>query len=114
MCRERDIDVATKKKVEYYVDKLEQWRLDHEDEDEESDDDYDDDQDWGDDEDDEAPDYSEMSAQELFKLCKERDIKVAPKKPAKYYIQQLEEYDKAQDDWGDDEEPDDDEWEDEE
>lgn len=114
LCRERDIDVATKKKVEYYVDKLEQWRLDHEDEDEEPDDDYDDDQDWGDEEEDEAPDYSEMSAQELYKLCKERDIKVAPKKNAKYYIKQLEEYDKAQDDWGDEEESDDDEWEDEE
>lgn len=34
MCKERDIDVQPKKKVEYYVDKLEQWRLDHEDEDE--------------------------------------------------------------------------------
>ena len=111
LCRERDIDVATKKKVEYYVDKLEQWRLDHEDEDEESDDDYDDDQDWGDEEEGEAPDYSEMSAQELYKLCKERDIKVAPKKPAKYYINQLEEWDAAQEDWGEEEE-DEDEWED--
>lgn len=112
LCRERDIDVAVKKKAEYYVDKLEQWRLDHEDEDEESDDDYDDDQDWGDEEEDgEVPDYSEMSAQELYKLCKERDIKVAPKKPAKYYINQLEEWDAAQEDWGEEEE-DEDEWED--
>lgn len=110
LCRERDIDVATKKEVEYYVDKLEQWRLDHEDEDEESDDDYDNDQDWGDEEEDDAPNYSEMSAQELYKLCKERDIKVAPKKPAKYYINQLEEWDAAQEDWGDNE--DEDEWED--
>ena len=111
LCRERDIDVTTKKEVEYYVDKLEQWRLDHEDEDEESDDDYDDDQDWGDEEEDEAPDYSEMSAQELYKLCKGRNIKVAPKKNAKYYINQLEEWDAAQEDWGDNE--DDGEWEDE-
>lgn len=79
----------------------------------EEDDDYDDDQDWGDDGDDEVVDYEEMSPQELYKLCKERDIKVTPKKPAKYYIKQLEEYDKAQDDWGDDDE-DDEDWEDEE
>lgn len=110
LCRERDIDVAIKKKVEYYVDKLEQWRLDHEDEGEESDDDYDADEER---KDDEAPDYSEMSAQELYKLCKERSIKVDPKKNAGYYIKQLEEYDKAQDDWGDEEESDNDEWEDE-
>jgi len=54
-------------------------------------------------------DYSELSAKELYQLCKERGIQVAPKKPAKYYINQLEEYDEAQDDWGED----DDEWEDE-
>lgn len=111
MCKERDIDVQPKKKPEYYIDKLEQWRLDHEDED---DDDYDDEQDWEDGEDEEAPDYQSMSPQELFKLCKERDIKVPPKKPAKFYIRQLEEYDKAQDDWGDDDEGDSDDWEDEE
>ena len=54
-----------------------------------------------------------MSAKELYKLCKERDIKVAPKKPAKYYINQLEEYDAAQEDWEDEEDEDNDEWEDE-
>ena len=52
-----------------------------------------------------------MSAKELYNLCKERDIKVAPKKPAKYYINQLEEWDAAQEDWGEEEE-DEDEWED--
>ena len=57
-------------------------------------------------------DYSEMSAKELFKLCKERDIEVEAKKNSKYYIRQLEEYDKAQDDWGDDDDEYDDEWED--
>lgn len=78
------------------------------------DDDYDDD-DWdGEDE----VDYSEMSAKELYNLCKERDIKVAQKKPAKYYINQLEEYDAAQEDWDDDddwdgEDDDDDDWEEE-
>lgn len=70
-------------------------------------DDYDDS--W--DEDDDAPDYDSMSPKELFNLCKERKIKdVKPKKPKKYYINLLEEYDAAQDDWGDDD--DDDDWED--
>lgn len=73
------------------------------------DDDYDGNEEEGDEEEG-AVDYSEMSAQELYKLCKEREIKVAPKKPAKYYINQLEEYDAAQDDWGDEEE-DEDDWE---
>lgn len=75
----------------------------------EDEDDYDD-GDWGDEEE-EAVDYSEMSPKELFALCKERDIEAKPKKPANYYINLLEEYDAAQDDWGDEE--DDDEWEDE-
>ena len=57
-------------------------------------------------------DYSEMSAKELYNLCKERGIKVAPKKPAKFYINELEEYDKANEDWGDEDEEDEDEWED--
>jgi hypothetical protein len=56
-------------------------------------------------------DYSEMSAKELYKLCKERNIDVEPKKSEKYYIKQLEEADKAEDDWGDEEEEE--EWEDE-
>lgn len=72
-------------------------------------DDYDADEDWGDVEEDKV-DYSDMSPKELYKLCKEREIEVAPKKPAKYYINQLEEYDAAQEDWGDEDE---DEWEDE-
>lgn len=76
---------------------------------EEDEDDYDE-QDWDEDEDDEEEiDYSELSAKELYKLCKDRDIDVQPKKPVKYYVKQLEEYDNAQEDWGD--EDDDDEWE---
>lgn len=78
----------------------------------EDDDDYEEAEDWGDDDDDEVVDYSEMSAKELYNLCKERDIKAAPKKPAKFYINLLEEADKAEDDWGDEDEEDDDEWED--
>lgn len=78
----------------------------------EDDDDYEEAEDWGDEDDDEVVDYSEMSAKELYNLCKERDIKAAPKKPAKFYINLLEEADKAEDDWGDEDEEDDDEWED--
>ncbi len=73
-----------------------------------------DDDDWSDeDSGDDTPDYSEMSAKELFKLCKERGIDVKPKKSERFYIKQLEEYDQAQDDWGDDDDyEEDDEWED--
>lgn len=71
-------------------------------------DDYDSDEEWSDEE---ENDYSDMSPKELYKLCKEREIEAETRKPAKYYINLLEEYDKAQDDWGDD--SDDDEWEEE-
>lgn len=77
---------------------------------EDEDDDYD--ESW-EDEDDDAIDYSDMSAKELYELCKERGIEVKPKKPAKFYINQLEEWDKANDDWGDDDEDGDDDCEDE-
>lgn len=56
----------------------------------------DDDDGWG-----EEADYSEMTPQDLYKLCKEREIDCVPKKPAKFYIKLLEEYDKSQEDWGD-------------
>lgn len=72
----------------------------------------DDDADWGDEED-EAPGYSEMSARELYTECKNRKIECKPKMPAKYYINLLEEDDKANEDWGD-EDDDDAPWEDEE
>lgn len=72
------------------------------------DDDYDDE--WSEDENEEdSVDYSDLTAKELYKLCKERNIEAKPKKNEKYYIRLLEDYDAAQDDWGDD----DDEWEDE-
>ena len=48
-------------------------------------------------------DYSEMSAKDLYKLCCRRGIIVEQKKPAKYYIEQLEMWDKQTDDWSDDE-----------
>lgn len=77
--------------------------------DNDEDDDYD--NSWDEDEGKEELDYSEMSAKELYNLCKDRDIDVLQRKSAKYYIKQLEDYDKAKDDWGEDEE---DEWEDDE
>lgn len=53
-------------------------------------------------------DYSEMDAKELFTLCKERGIKAAVKKPAKYYIGLLEKADAedadGEDDWDEEEE----------
>lgn len=73
-------------------------------------DDYDnddiDDEDAGDEQ-----DYSDMTSIELFKLCKERGIEAAKRKPEKYYIRLLEEADKAQDDWGDGDDDEEDEWE---
>lgn len=69
-----------------------------------------DDDDWDEGEDTDV-DYTTMSPKELYGLCKERDIECVPKKPAKYYINLLEEYDEAQDDWGDEDEADDDDWE---
>lgn len=74
-------------------------------------DDYDDNEEWVDEDDESEVDYSEMTAKELYSLCKEKGIEAKPKKPAKYYINLLEEYDTAQDDWGE-EEDDEDEWED--
>ena len=70
-------------------------------------------EDWEDEEEEDEIDYSDLSPQELYKLCKERDIDVQPRKTVKFYIRQLEEYDQAQDDWGDEEDEYDDEWEDE-
>lgn len=102
---EDDEDETPKRKVDKKAGKANTKKVVDEDENE--------DDDWGEDDTDETTDYSEMSAKELFKLCKERGIDVKPKKPEKFYIKQLEEYDKAQDDWGDDDDYDDDEWEDE-
>ena len=63
------------------------------------------DEEW---EDDEEKGYEEMSAKELYKLCKSRDIDVETRKSAKYYITKLEEADEEEtDDWDDEEEDDD-------
>ena len=71
------------------------------------DDDYDEDIE---DDDTDDVDYSDMSPKELFKMCKDLGIDARPKKGANYYINLLEEYDQAKEDW---EYEDDDEWEDE-
>lgn len=79
-------------------------------------DDYEEDEDGvdedSDDDDGDGEDYEDMTPQELYKLCKKRDIECAPKKSAKYYINLLNEADKAEDDWGDDEEDEEDDWDD--
>lgn len=56
-----------------------------------------------------ADEYEGKSAMELFKLCKKRNIKAAPKKPAKFYADLLRKADaenddatdEGEDDWGD-------------
>lgn len=74
---------------------------------EEPEDDYDEDDDYdGTDEN----DYSEMTPIELYRICKEKKIDVQPRKSQRYYIKQLEDYEKAHDDWDDEDE---DDWEDE-
>ena len=62
--------------------------------------------DWGD----EDTDYESLSPKELYKICKERGIECKPKKIAKYYINLLEEDDKANEDWEEEEEEEEDEW----
>lgn len=69
-----------------------------------------DEDDWEEEDGEEEVDYSELSAKELYKLCKDRNIDVMPKKPEKYYIKKLEEYDKAQDDWEEEDGDDEDDW----
>lgn len=60
--------------------------------------------DWGDDE---ENNYEEMTAKELYNLCKEREIDCKPRKSKEYYIDLLEEADEeSEDDWGDDEDGD--------
>ena len=105
---DEDEDEAPKKRAPKSTSKKASKKKVEEDDD---DDDYDAEEEWEDDEvEDDSIDYSEMSAKELYKLCKERNIEVKPKKPERYYITLLEELDAAQEDWGDE---DDDDWEDE-
>lgn len=86
LCEEKGIEAEPKQKQKYYIDLLEKYE-DEEDE-------------WDEEESDSK--YEGKSAKELYKLCKERDIEALPKKNEKYYINLLEEDDKAHDDWDDD------------
>lgn len=72
--------------------------------------DYDSEEEW--DEEESENDYSSMTPLKLYKLCKEREIEAEKKKPAKYYINLLEEYDSAQEEWGEEDDSED-EWEEE-
>ena len=81
LCVERDIKVKPKKDEDFYIKKLKEYDEENS-EDEESEDE--------DDENEES--YEEMSALELYKLCKKRGIKVAPKKSEKFYVKKLEEF----------------------
>lgn len=100
LCEDRGIEAEPKMKQKYYIDLLEQA-------DEEGDE-----APW-DEEEESGSKYEGKSAKELYKFCKDREIEVEPKKSEKYYINLLEEDDKAHDDW-DEEDSSDDEWEDEE
>lgn len=104
-------DEATKKKRKPAVKSGKPKSKSTRDDDEDFEDDYDNDDFDDDDDEDVEQDYSEMSAVELFKLCKERGIDAAKRKTEKYYIKLLEEDDAAHEDWDDDGE---DEWEDDE
>lgn len=104
LCEEREIEAEPKNPKDYYIKLLEEY--------DEENSDSDDEDEW-DEDDDEGEDYSSMSAKELYKLCKERNIEALPKKNEKYYINLLEEDDKTHDEWEDDEEADDDEEDDE-
>lgn len=65
---------------------------------------------WEEDEEEQETDYSEMSAKELYKLCKERDLDCKPKKAKEYYIDILEEADESDSDDWDEEEDEEEDW----
>lgn len=101
LCEERGIEAEPKMKQKYYIDLLEEA------------DQEDDSAPWDEDDDsDSESKYEGKSAKELYKMCQERDIEAQPKKNEKYYINLLEEDDKAHDDWDDDSDADD--WDDDE
>lgn len=54
--------------------------------------------------------YAGKNAMELFKECKKRGIKAAPKKPVKYYVELLEEDDEVAASESKDDADDDDDW----
>lgn len=56
------------------------------------------------DEEDDAPDYESMSEVELFKLCKSKGLKPAPKQKKQYYLDLLNPTEDDEDDWDEEEE----------
>lgn len=78
-------------------------------------DEEDEDDGWDEEEEDKKSDnYDDKEPKDLYKLCRERDIKAKPKMKAKYYIDKLRKYDLENDSdgdddfWGDDEDEEDD------
>lgn len=92
LCEERGIEAEPKMKQKYYIELLEEYDSNN----------SSDNDDWDDEEENDSK-YEGKSAKELYKLCQERDIEALPKKSEKYYINLLEEDDKAHDDWDEDE-----------
>lgn len=72
--------------------------------DDEDDEDIDEDEEEDEEDDEEESEYGDMTAKELYQLCKKRKINVKPKKSEEYYIQKLEEADAEDDEEEDDEE----------
>ena len=92
LCDERGIEAEPKMKASYYIELLE-----------EDDEENGSSGDWNEDDED-TVDYSELSKKELNNICKNRGIEALPKKTEKYYINLLEEDDKAHEDWEDEDE----------
>lgn len=90
LCKERGIEVKSKQPKEVYVEALR--KADAADSDNDGDDGWDEG---------EEKDYESMSAKELYSLCKERGLKVEPKKQPKEYIKALKAADAESED-GDD------------
>lgn len=95
LCKERDIECKPKKDKAVYIELLEQADADA----------ADSDNDWPDDDND-TVNYEEMTAKELYQLCKERDIEVESKKTEAYYIKKL----KAADEKSSSNKDDDEDW----
>ena len=107
LCEDREIECEPKMKAKYYIELLEEydengglpWKTP---DDDSSDDEWDEE---------ETSKYEGKSAKELYKLRQERKIEAMPKKNETYYINLLEEDDKAHDDWDEEDDSDeDDEW----
>lgn len=84
LCKERGLAVKSKRPKEEYIAAL---RAADGESSESSDDDG-----W---DDEPAGKYDGMTAQELFKECKKRGLKVEPKKPVEFYVEKLEADDAA-------------------